>query len=114
MAPCLFCEIVAGHIPCDLVYQDDRFLAFRDIAPVAPVHILVIPRQHIAGLNDLRDDTADTATELLRVASHIARQEKLQESGYRCVINCGQDGGQTVAHLHLHLLGGRQLQWPPG
>jgi histidine triad (HIT) family protein len=112
MTDCLFCKMVAGDIKPDVVYEDDTVLAFRDIGPQAPVHILVIPKRHIATLNDL-DDT-QLAGQLLQTAALVAKQEGLAESGYRTVFNCNSDGGQTVFHLHLHLLGGRQMAWPPG
>lgn len=114
MSSCLFCSIVSGKIPCTEVYNDEKFLAFRDIDPKAPTHILIIPKNHISGLSDLT--AADTATmgEMMLVAAGIARQEGLAENGYRFVINCGEDGGQTVGHLHLHIMGGRSFAWPPG
>ncbi|MEN8007381.1 MAG: histidine triad nucleotide-binding protein [Candidatus Krumholzibacteriota bacterium] len=114
MEPCLFCDIAAGKIPCDQVYSDEKFLAFRDIDPKAPTHILVIPRRHIAGLTELGSPDSDLAGELMLTAAGIAAGEGLAEAGYRFVINSGSDGGQTVGHLHLHLLGGRHLGWPPG
>jgi histidine triad (HIT) family protein len=114
MGSCLFCDIVAGKIPCEEVYTDPDYLAFRDIGPQAPTHILVIPRRHIASLTDLGADDRDLAGGLLIVATGIARAEGLDEAGYRFVINCGKDGGQSVGHLHLHVLGGRALAWPPG
>ena len=114
MSDCLFCKIAAGEIPCKEVYADDNFLAFRDIAPAAPQHILLIPRQHIGGLNDLKNAQEEMSGKLLVLASQIAAQENLAEAGYRFVINCGTDGGQTVGHLHLHILGGRKMSWPPG
>ncbi|SJM94143.1 histidine triad nucleotide-binding protein [Crenothrix polyspora] len=112
MTECLFCKMAAGDIKPDVVYEDDTVLAFRDISPQAPVHVLVIPKRHIANLNDL-DDT-ELAGQLLRTAAIIAKQEGISEQGYRTVFNCNQHGGQTVHHLHLHVLGGRQLAWPPG
>lgn len=112
MTDCLFCKMVAGDIKPDVVYEDDTVLAFRDIGPQAPVHVLVIPKRHVATLNDL-DDT-QLAGQLLQAAARVAKQEGLAESGYRTVFNCNSDGGQTVFHLHLHLLGGRQMAWPPG
>jgi len=101
-----------GEIKPDIVFEDDTVLAFRDINPQAPVHILIIPKQHIATLNDL--DNVELAGTLLLTASKIARQENLAEEGYRTVFNCNQQGGQEVYHIHLHLLGGRQMTWPPG
>jgi histidine triad (HIT) family protein len=114
MGSCLFCDIAAGKIPCTKVHSDEKFLAFRDIDPKAPTHILVIPRHHITRLSELKDSDSDLAGELLLTAARIATGEGLDEDGYRFVINCGQDGGQTVGHLHLHILGGRPMEWPPG
>lgn len=114
MASCLFCSIAAGDIPCTEVFADDRFLAFRDIDPKAPTHILVIPRRHIASLDELEDGNAGLVGELVVLATKIARDEGLAEKGYRFVVNCGEEGGQTVDHIHLHILGGRALGWPPG
>ena len=114
MGQCLFCEIVAGNVPCDEVFSDDDILAFRDINPQGPVHILVIPRQHLPGLNGLTDADAASLGRLLVVASRIAAQQGLERNGFRCVINHGRHGCQSVDHLHLHLIGGRQLGWPPG
>ena len=111
---CLFCKIVAGDIPADIVYQDDDVVAFRDISPQAPTHVLVIPRKHIATINDLEPSDADTVGKLFLAAKAIAKSEGIAESGYRVTMNCNEDGGQTVYHLHLHLLGGRRLTWPPG
>lgn len=112
MVDCLFCKMVAGEIKPDIVYEDDTMLAFRDIQPQAPVHILVIPKKHVATLNELAEP--DLAGHLLQTAATLAQQEGLSEEGYRTVINCNQNGGQAVYHLHLHLLGGRQMHWPPG
>lgn len=112
MPDCLFCKMAAGEIKPDIVHENDHLLAFRDIHPRAPVHILVIPKRHVATLNEL-DDPA-LAGELLLAAREIAAQEGLSETGYRTVINCNAHGGQEVYHLHLHLLGGRRMTWPPG
>ena len=112
MSPCLFCKMVAGEIKPDIVFENDTVLAFRDINPQAPVHILIIPKIHIATLNDLND--TPLAGQLLQVAAQIAKQEGLAETGYRTVINCNKHGGQDVYHLHLHVLGERQMFWPPG
>ena len=112
MADCLFCKMVAGEIKPDLVYEDENVLAFRDINPQAPVHILIIPKIHVETLNDL-DDTV-LAGKLLQTAIKLAKQEGLANDGYRTVFNCNKHGGQEVFHLHMHLLGGRQLNWPPG
>ena len=114
MNSCLFCSIVGGSIPCTEVYNDENILAFRDIDPKAPTHILVIPKGHIGSLNDITAENAPDMAGLLLAATEIARREGLADQGYRFVINCGEEGGQTVGHLHLHILGGRQLNWPPG
>jgi len=106
---CIFCKIVAGEIPSDTLYQDDEIVAFRDISPQAPVHVLVIPRKHIESLVQLSEDESSLATHMVDVANQLARKEGVAESGYRLVINCGEQGGQLVPHLHLHLLGGREL-----
>ncbi len=109
---CLFCSVARGEIPAEIVVERDDAIAFRDISPKAPSHLLVIPRRHVPSL-----DEADDATELgslLRLAAEVARDEGLAESGYRVVINTNEDGGQTVPHLHLHILGGRRMTWPPG
>jgi len=112
MADCLFCKMVTGVVKPDIVYENDQVLAFRDINPQAPVHVLVIPKQHIPTLNDL--DDSNLAGTLMQAVMAIAKQLDLAESGYRTVVNCNKRGGQEVYHLHLHLLGGRQMQWPPG
>lgn len=111
---CIFCKMAAGAIKPDTVYEDDEILAFRDIHPQAPVHVLVIPKRHIATLNDVT--AADTALigRLLLIAKQIAADSGVAESGYRTLISCNRGGGQTVFHLHLHLLGGRHMKWPPG
>ncbi|MGY6214864.1 histidine triad nucleotide-binding protein [Methylolobus aquaticus] len=114
MSECLFCKMVAGEIAPDIVYETSEVLAFRDIHPQAPVHILVIPKRHIATLDDLPDDQPALAAELLAAARRVAAQSGVAESGYRTVINCRSDAGQAVYHLHLHVLGGRRLHWPPG
>ncbi|HEX8177540.1 MAG TPA: histidine triad nucleotide-binding protein [Pyrinomonadaceae bacterium] len=111
---CLFCRIIAGEIPADVVHQDDVCLAFRDINPQAPTHVLVIPREHIESLDEATQRDERTLGHLLRVAARVANQEGLSESGYRTVINTGAGAGQSVFHLHLHVLGGRQMNWPPG
>ncbi|MEQ1529239.1 MAG: histidine triad nucleotide-binding protein [Methylococcales bacterium] len=112
MTDCLFCKMVAGEIKPDVVFEDEQVLAFRDINPQAPVHILIIPKRHIASLNDL-DDTL-LAGQLLHTAVKLAKQEGIAEAGYRTLFNCNKHGGQEVYHLHLHLLGARQMHWPPG
>lgn len=114
MVRCLFCQIVAGEIPCDEVYSGDDIFAFRDINPQGPVHILVVPRRHLAGMADLTATDTSLLGRLLLTAAEIAAREGLASDGYRCVINHGRHGCQSVDHLHLHLIGGRQLDWPPG
>ena len=109
---CLFCRIVRGEIPAKVVLETEECLAFRDINPQAPVHVVVIPKHHVASLDAAKDPA--TVGRLGLVAAEIARREGIAESGYRTVINTNGDGGQTVFHLHLHLLGGRQMAWPPG
>ncbi len=111
---CLFCRIVAGEIPADKLYEDDELLAFRDVNPQAPLHALIIPKTHIATLNDATAGQAALLGRLLVVATEIAVEQGFAEAGYRTVINCNGDGGQSVYHIHLHLLAGRRLAWPPG
>lgn len=106
MADCLFCKIIAGDIPADKVYEDEEFLAFRDIAPKAPVHILVIPKKHIANLEELQEEDAPLLGRLHLALKSIARDQGVADSGYRIVNNCGRDAGQVVFHIHYHLLGG--------
>lgn len=114
MSDCLFCKMVAKEIAPDIVYENDHVLAFRDINPQAPTHVLVIPKEHVSTINDL--DTAHTQLvgEMLLAAKKVAELDGLTDSGYRCVMNCNEDAGQTVFHIHLHVLGGRGLSWPPG
>ncbi len=111
---CLFCKIVAGEIPSDTVYEDDEVLAFRDINPAAPTHVLVIPKRHIPALSDAQPSDAPILGTLLQRVATIAEKLGLVEGGYRVVNNCGAGAGQTVFHIHLHLLAGRRLEWPPG
>jgi histidine triad (HIT) family protein len=113
MPETIFSKIIARTIPARIEYEDDRCLAFHDVAPQAPVHVLVIPKRPITSLADVGDEDAPLLGHLLAVAARVARQLGLSQ-GYRLVINCGRDGGQTVDHLHVHLLGGRGLGWPPG
>lgn len=110
----VFQQIAAGKIPADIVYQDDDILAFHDIAPQAPVHILIIPKRLVTRIGEAHDDDAGLLGRLLLAARDIARAQGLDGTGYRLVINNGRDGGEEVPHLHIHLLGGRQLGWPPG
>ena len=114
MNECLFCNMVSGAIPCNKVYENEYVLAFRDIDPKAPTHILIIPKKHIKTLNEINENDQDLLGELLLTAKKIAKDEGIDTSGYRTVINCNSDGGQTVFHIHMHLLGGRQMAWPPG
>lgn len=111
---CLFCKIINGDIPSSKVYEDELVYAFRDIEPQAPTHILIIPKEHIASANELTEENATVVGHVFAVAAKIAKAEGIAEGGYRIVNNCGEDGGQTVKHLHFHMLGGRSLQWPPG
>lgn len=115
MSPdCLFCKIVGGEIPAELVHEGERLIAFRDIAAQAPVHVLIIPKEHIPSLGATDPTHGDVLGEALLLAARIAREEGVGEDGFRTVINTGDHGGQTVHHLHVHLLGGRALTWPPG
>jgi len=111
---CLFCRIVAGEIPATKVFEDDRLIAFNDINPQAPMHVLVVPKAHIPTLNDLNVSHDALAGEMLRRAAAIAAERGYAERGYRTVFNCNAGAGQTVFHIHLHVLGGRPLAWPPG
>jgi len=111
---CLFCRIAAGEIPSTVVYSNPRVYAFRDINPAAPEHILVIPRKHLHSLNDATPDDQALLGELLNCAREIAHQQGFADAGYRVVINTGEFGGQTVFHIHVHVLSGRHLSWPPG
>ena len=114
MADDLFLKIIEREIPADIVYETDEVLAFRDINPQAPVHILIIPKIHIRTVNDLQPDHAELVGYLYLAAKEIAREEKLSEEGYRLVMNCNKAAGPVVFHIHLHLLGGRKFSWPPG
>jgi histidine triad (HIT) family protein len=114
MADCLFCKIAGGEIPADKVKEADDWIAFRDINPQAPTHILIIPREHIATLNDAGPGNEALLGKLLLAARQIAAEEGIAESGYRAVVNCNADAGQAVFHIHMHLLGGREMGWPPG
>jgi len=111
---CIFCKIAAKEIPAKLVYEDREVVAFRDINPVAPTHILIIPRAHVETINDLEPEHNQLVGKLHLVAGELARREQLAERGYRLVWNCGPDAGQAVFHIHLHLVGGRKMAWPPG
>ncbi|PYS51157.1 MAG: histidine triad nucleotide-binding protein [Acidobacteria bacterium] len=111
---CLFCRILEGEIPAEVIYRDDRSVAFRDINAQAPVHVLIVPSEHIESLDEASQRDEALLGHLLRVAARIANEEGLTESGYRAVINTGEGAGQSVFHLHVHVLGGRPLNWPPG
>jgi len=111
---CLFCRIVRGEIPADVVAEGDSWIAFRDIQPQAPVHVLVIPRDHVDSVGRLQAEDAALGGELLLAAAEVARSEGVDESGYRIVTNVGERAGQSVFHLHVHVLGGRRMRWPPG
>lgn len=114
MEDCLFCRIIEGQIPSDKVYEDEYVYAFRDIDPQAPVHVLIVPKKHMASVLEAGGDNASYMDAVMEAARKIARDAGLEENGFRLVLNTGKDGGQTVDHLHMHLLGGRALGWPPG
>ena len=114
MAECLFCRIIAHDIPASVVYEDERVIAFEDINPQAPTHILVLPKQHVATLNDLRPGDDGLVGELVRRAAAIAKERGISAGGYRTIFNTNREAGQTVFHIHLHLIGGRTMHWPPG
>lgn len=111
---CLFCRIVAGQIPATRVFENDRIIAFNDIAPAAPLHVLVVPKVHLATLNDVDASHDGLIGEMVRAAASIAAERGFAQRGYRTVFNCNVEGGQSVFHIHLHVLGGRPLAWPPG
>ena len=114
MNDCLFCRMVSGEIKPDVVLETDTLLAFRDINPQAPTHVLVVPKRHISTINDLAAGDEGLVGSLYLAAKEIAAREGIEESGYRTVMNCGEGAGQSVFHIHLHVLGGRRMQWPPG
>ncbi len=114
MSGCVFCRIIAGLSPSQMVYQDEQVSAFRDIHPVAPTHILIAPNKHIASVNDLTPEDEPLVGHLFLVARHLARQEGIDQSGYRLIVNTGRDGGQTIFHLHMHLIGGQRMRFPMG
>jgi len=111
---CLFCKILDGEIPADIVFESDDAIGFRDVNPQAPTHVLIIPRQHIATINDLEDGDDAIVGKLFLAAQQVAKNDGIADDGYRVAMNCNAAAGQTVFHLHLHLLGGRQMGWPPG
>jgi len=114
MNNCIFCDIVEGKMKADIIYNSDDIIAFKDIRPQAPIHILIIPRKHIPTLNDIKSEDKSLIGEMFLAAQTIAQKFGLSERGYRTVFNCNRDAGQEVYHIHLHLLGGRKLHWPPG
>lgn len=114
VSDCVFCKIVSGELPSQKVYEDDRVLAFEDISPAAPVHVLIIPKKHIPSIMHLKEEDLPLIQDIHRVGQQVADQLGVSQKGFRLVNNCGEDGGQTVDHLHYHLLGGRHLSWPPG
>lgn len=114
MEDCIFCKIIKKQIPCDMLYEDNEVIAFKDISPQAPIHVIIIPKEHIDDLNCLKEESSGVICHIFMVAKEIAGTLGIAESGYRIVSNCGEQGGQSVQHVHFHLLGGRMLQWPPG
>ena len=114
MTKTIFDKIISKEIPSDIIYEDTKFLAFSDITPQAPVHILIIPKRRIPTINDVEENDAKTIGEMVLIAKKIAKDKQIDQDGYRLVFNCNDHGGQSVFHIHLHLLGGRQLNWPPG
>ncbi|OOG27226.1 histidine triad nucleotide-binding protein [Thioalkalivibrio denitrificans] len=114
MTTCIFCKIAEGQIPAEVVYEDDQVMAFRDLNPQAPLHVLVIPRRHIATINDLEPDDAELVGRMYLAAKKIAGDAGFATRGYRTVMNCNSEAGQSVYHIHLHVLAGRAMQWPPG
>lgn len=114
MSECLFCSIIAGKIKGEFVYRDDAVVAFQDVRPQAPVHVLIVPVKHVATLRDLEDEDKSLLGEIYRVANRLATETGIAEDGFRVVVNCGANAGQTVFHIHFHLLGGRRFSWPPG
>jgi histidine triad (HIT) family protein len=114
MTDCLFCKIRDGEIPAEIIYEDDDVLAFNDVNPQAPVHVLIIPKKHISTVNDISDEDNATIGKMYQAAKVIAAKHEIEDDGYRLVVNCNAMAGQTVYHVHLHLLGGRRMVWPPG
>lgn len=114
MSDCLFCKIATGEIPSTKVYEDEKVYAFLDIDPQAPKHIIVIPKEHISSANEINDDNVSVIGHIFAVIAHLAKEQGFDKDGYRVVNNCGENGGQTVGHIHFHVLAGRLLGWPPG
>ena len=114
MSDCLFCKIRDGDIPADIIFENDDVLAFNDVNPQAPMHALIIPKKHISTVNDIAVDDEAIMGKLFSVARHLAAEQGVSDDGYRLVVNCNEKAGQTVFHIHMHLLGGRDMSWPPG
>ena len=114
MEECIFCKIIKGEIPTNIIYQDDQVIAFDDLYPKAPIHKLIVPRKHIATLNDLTPAHKELVGHMVYTATQLAKKLNIDEKGYRTLLNCNADAGQEVFHIHLHLLGGRKMTWPPG
>lgn len=114
MNDCVFCKIVQGEIPSNKVYEDDKILSFKDLNPEAPVHVLIIPKKHIASLTEVNEEDAEIIAHIFKTIPKIVKDLEIDKDGYRVVSNCGEFGGQSVPHVHFHLLGGRSLNWPPG
>lgn len=114
MADCIFCKIAEKKIPAKVAYEDDKVLAFHDLSPQAPTHILIIPKKHLGSISEMQDNDRDIVGYLHLIAKKLAAEQKIDKSGFRLIINNGPDAGQAVEHIHLHLLGGRKMQWPPG
>lgn len=111
---CIFCKIINGEIPSKKLYEDEKVIAFHDISPEAPIHFLVIPKEHIQSVNELNEENANIISHIFLVINKLVKELNIAEAGYRIVNNCGKDGGQTVNHIHFHVLGQRELKWPPG
>jgi histidine triad (HIT) family protein len=114
MLDCIFCQIANHHIPATVVYEDERIIAFEDIDPQAPVHVLIVPKKHISTLLEIQENEAELLQHMVLTANMIAAMKNIHHRGFRIVLNCNPDGGQTVYHLHMHILGGRKMTWPPG
>ncbi|MDK2800091.1 MAG: histidine triad family protein [Clostridiales bacterium] len=114
MPDCIFCKIVSKEIPASIIYENDKVVAFKDINPVAPVHILIVPKQHISSVLEIEESDTDVIHHIFMICKKLAKDLGITENGFRIVNNCGHDGGQTVDHIHFHVLGGRTLTWPPG
>lgn len=111
---CIFCKIASHEVPSNIVYEDDDVIAFKDINPQAPIHLLIVPKEHISSILDINNENGHIVNKIIKVAQSLAKKNNIDEKGFRLVINTGDDGGQTVKHLHFHLLGGRFMTWPPG